>query len=188
MAAQPEYLIDQNGGMMRKAILAGFVMALVSSVGQTAPIMMASDWAQEMCKAWNSDPVLTDKLVESGWIKNDKKRGYKVMQIYRADCEGSPRVELRVREKDGKTNCVYGGRAESKLDSDVDYLMWADTARWNEMGKGEYGPMRAMFFQRLHFDGPMGEAMGNMGPFENFLLLVGKVPGDVAACPAKSAK
>ena len=36
---------------------------------------------------------------------------------------------------------------------------------------------------RLSFDGPMGEAMGNMGPFESFLLLVGKVPGDTAACP-----
>jgi len=29
------------------------------------------------------------------------------------------------------------------------------------------------------------EAMGNMGPFGSFLLLVGKVPGDVAGCPAK---
>jgi len=26
--------------------------------------------------------------------------------------------------------------------------------------------------------------MGNMGPFENFLLLVGKVPGGTQACPA----
>ena len=53
------------------------------------------------------------------------------------------------------------------------------------MGKGEYGPMWAMMFNRLSFDGPMMEAMGNMGPFRSFLLLVGKVPGDVAACPAK---
>jgi hypothetical protein len=28
------------------------------------------------------------------------------------------------------------------------------------------------------------EAMGNMGPFENFLLQVGKVPGSTQACPA----
>ena len=34
-----------------------------------------------------------------------------------------------------------------------------------------------------YWDGPMGEAMGNMGPFESFLLLVGKVPGDQAGCP-----
>jgi putative sterol carrier protein len=45
--------------------------------------------------------------------------------------------------------------------------------------------MRAMMFGRLHFDGPMMEAMGNMGPFASFLRLVGKVPGDTAACPAK---
>jgi putative sterol carrier protein len=53
------------------------------------------------------------------------------------------------------------------------------------MGKGEYGPMRAMMLGRLGFSGPMVEAMGNMAPFENFLLLVGKVPADATACPAK---
>ena len=46
------------------------------------------------------------------------------------------------------------------------------------MGKGEYGPMKAMMLGRLGFDGPMLEAMGNMGPFANFLLLVGKVPSE----------
>jgi len=170
---------------MKKAAVLGFALAIASPQGGAAPVMMAPEWAQEMCKAWNSDPDLTGKLVESGWIKNDKGRGYKAMQIYRGDCEGSARIELRVAEKDGKTMCVYGGKAESKLDADADYLMWAETARWNEMGKGEYGPMRAMMFGRLKFDGPMMEAMGNMGPFASFLLLVGKVPGDAAACPAK---
>lgn len=163
----------------------GIAFAIAPPLCAAAPVMMTPEWAQEMCKAWNADPTLTGKLVESGWIKNDGKRGYKAMQIYRSDCEGSQRIELRVSEKDGKTVCVYGGKADSKLDADADYLMWAETARWIEMGNGEYGPMRAMFFDRLHFDGPMLEAMGNMGPFGSFLLLVGKVPGDVAACPAK---
>jgi putative sterol carrier protein len=45
--------------------------------------------------------------------------------------------------------------------------------------------MRAMMFGRLSFQGPMGEAMGNMGPFESFLLLVGKVPSSTASCPAR---
>jgi putative sterol carrier protein len=170
---------------MKRAAALGLALAIASPLSGAAPVMMAPEWAQEMCKAWNADATLTGKLTESGWIKNDKKRGYKAMQIYRADCEGSPRIELRVSEKDGKTMCVYGGKAESKVDTDVDYLMWAETVRWTEMGKGEYGPMRAMFFDRLHFDGPMMEAMGNMGPFGSFLRLVGKVPGDVAGCPAK---
>jgi putative sterol carrier protein len=53
------------------------------------------------------------------------------------------------------------------------------------MGRGDYGPMRAMFMQRLGFDGPKLEAMGNMGPFENFLLLVGKVASETKTCPGK---
>ena len=54
----------------------------------------------------------------------------------------------------------------------------------NDKGRGDCGPMKAMMFGRLEFSGPKREAMGNMGPFENFLLLVGKVPGGTQALPA----
>ena len=170
---------------MRSAVLAVSLFALgLAAPVLAAPVMMSADWAKEACEAWNRDPVLTDKLVETGWIKNDKGRGFKVMQVFRSDCGDRATAELRVALKDGKATCVFGGAAETaKLDSGADYLMKAETGRWVEMGKGEYGPMRAMMFGRLSFDGPMGEAMGNMGPFESFLLLVGKVPGDTAACP-----
>ena len=146
---------------------------------------MSAAWAQAACEAWNAEPALTDKLAESGWAKNDAKRGFKVLQVYRSDCAEAPRVELRISEQGGKARCTYGGKLETaKLDTSVDYLMYAETARWQEMGRGEYGPMRAMMFNRLQFEGPMFEAMGNMGPFESFLRLVGKVPGG-AACPAR---
>lgn len=119
-------------------------------------------------------------------MKNNANRGFKVIQLYRTDCKDSPRIELRIAEKDGKARCTYGGKVETaKLDLTVDYVMHAQTARWQEMGRGEYGPMRAMLFGRLQFDGPSFEAMGNMGPFENFLLLVGKVKSSGASCPAK---
>jgi putative sterol carrier protein len=148
-----------------------------------APVLMSEEWVKEACVAWNADKTLTEGLHETGWSANDKKRGYKALQVARKDCGASPKVELRISAKDGKAMCVTGGRSTVKLDLDVDYAMTADTKRWTEMGKGEYGPMRAMMFGRLSFDGPMGEAMGNMGPFESFLLLVGKVPGETAACP-----
>jgi len=170
---------------MKTAAALGIALAIMAPPLSAAPTMMTAEWAQQMCQAWNADATLTGKLVESEWIRNDKGRGYKAMQIYRADCADSPRIELRVSEKDGKAVCVYGGKADSTLDTRVDYVMWAETDRWVEMGKGEYGPMKAIFFQRLGFNGPMMEAMGNMGPFESFLRLVGKVPGDVAGCPAK---
>ncbi len=172
--------------MRIRSLAAALAAIALAAPALAAPVMMTGDWGKDACVAWNKDPVLTDKLVESGWVKNDKGRGFKVMQVYRSDCGDKPTAELRVALKDGKAMCVYGGAAETaKLDGGSDYVMKAETARWVEMGKGEYGPMAAMMLQRLGFDGPMMEAMGNMGPFENFLLLVGKVPSDTKSCPAK---
>ena len=158
-------------------------LAAVAGAAAAATPMMSEEWAKAACTAWNADANLTKDLFETGWAGNDKKRGYKALQVARKDCKSSPKVEVRIAAKDGKALCVSGGLSTAKLDLDVDYAMTADTKRWIEMGKGEYGPMRAMMFGRLSFDGPMGEAMGNMGPFEAFLLLVGKVPGDTGACP-----
>lgn len=169
--------------MNKLALIAVLTTAVSGAQAQTGPAMSPA-WAQAMCSAWNADATLIDKLVESGWIKNDGGRGFKVMQVYRADCPKSARIELQVAAKGEKAQCVYGGAARTdKLDGGADYLMWAETSRWKEMGAGEYGPMKAMMFSRLNFEGPKMEAMGNMGPFGNFLLLVGKVPGDWAACP-----
>src|SRR5512141_55832 len=104
-----------------------------------APVLMSGDWAKDACDAWNKDPVLTDKLVESGWVKNDKGSGCKVMKVYRYDCGDTATVEMRVSLKDGKAMCVYGGATETgKLESGADYVMKAETRRWVEMGKGEY--------------------------------------------------
>lgn len=172
---------------MRRTTLAASLIAIgIAAPAWAAPTMMSADWGKAACEAWNKDPVLTDKLVESGWMANDKSRGYKIMQVYRTDCGDKPTAELRVALKDGKAMCVYGGAPQAdKLDSGADYVMMAETGRWIEMGRGDYGPMRAMFMQRLGFEGPKLEAMGNMGPFENFLLLVGKVASETKACPGK---
>jgi putative sterol carrier protein len=171
---------------LKKALALAALGALVpaGAAAQGEAPLMSAPWAKLACQAWNAEPALTEKLAESGWAGNNANRGFKVIQIYRSDCEGSPRVELRIAAEGGRARCSYGGAAETaKLDTSADYLMYAETARWHEMGRGEYGPMRAMMFNRLQFDGPMLEAMRNMGPFESFLRLIGKVPG-AAACPA----
>ena len=149
-----------------------------------APVFMSGDWARLACDAWNADATLTSKLHDSGWDANNKNRGHKTMRIARSDCPSSPLAELRIAPRDARAHCIEAGAATAAaLDYDVDYLMSAETRRWLEMGRGEYGPMRAMMFGRLAFDGPMGEAMGNMGPFESFQLLVGRVPAESRACP-----
>ncbi len=157
---------------------------LIAAAGvQAETTFMSADWANTACDAWNQDEILTTGLADS-WIKNDEGRGYKVMRIYRLDCADSPQIELHIAEQDGKAICTYGGPPKAgELNSSADYLMWAETSRWQEMGSGEYGPMKAMMFGRLKFDGPKVEAMSNMGPFGNFLLLTGKVPGDTGSCP-----
>lgn len=167
---------------MKVATLAAALLALTASAAQAAP-MMSAEWTAQACEAWNKDTVLTGGLAEK-WIKNDKGRGHKTIHLYRTDCGVGTKTELKIQMKDGKAMCTYGGAVQSKLDLDVDYEMHAETSRWNEMGAGEYGPMKAMMFGRLKFSGPKAEAMTVMGPFEAFLLMPGKVKGE-AACPAK---
>ncbi len=153
-----------------------------TATAQAATPLMSTEWTAQACDAWNKDATLTTGLA-GDWIKNDKARGYKVIQMYRTDCGEGYKTEIKIQAKDGKAMCVYGGKAQSTPDLKVDYVMHAETKRWTEMGKGEYGPMKGMMFGRLQFSGPKMEAMSVMGPFESFLLLVGKVPGDTASCP-----
>lgn len=168
--------------MKKLPLLTASLLAFAAISAQAAPAMMSTDWTAQACEAWNKDAALTDGLADK-WMKNDKNRGYKIIHMYRTDCGDDYKTELKIVPKDGKAMCVYGGKIQTAtLDSSVDYLMHADTKRWNEMGAGEYGPMKAMMFGRLKFEGPKMEAMSVMGPFEAFLRLPGKIPAD-QACP-----
>jgi len=171
---------------MRKILVASFTALLFSTSLQAAPVFMSGEWAAEACKAWNADQTLTVELKKSGWVENNEGRGYKVMQIYRRNCDDSPRAEMHIADKDGKATCIYGGWTKTeKLNSSIDYLMSAKDKNWEKMGNGKLGPMGAMSTFRLRFSGPYGEAMANMGPFKSFLLLTGKVETDRSSCPKK---
>lgn len=172
---------------MNKKILAGALATITTSFSAltlAATPLMSSEWAAAACEAWNQNATLTDELAKSGWVKNDGGKGYKVMQVYRSDCKDSPHIEMQIAEQDGKAMCTYGGAVKTEtLDKSVDYIMHASTKNWGKMGRGDLGAMGAMMTFRLKFKGPKGEAMSNMGPFGEFLLLPGKVPGDDTVCP-----
>ena len=164
--------------------IVGITVGLVlTATAAQATVLMSQEWGQQACDAWNANAELTDGLVTSGWVDNNNDRGHKIMHVYRTDCENSPQVEMVISKQDGKAMCTYGGAVEKEVDTSVDYIMNATTRRWLEMGAGEYGPMKGMMFGRLKFKGPKWEAMKNMGPFENFLLLVGVVPSTSDSCP-----
>lgn len=157
-------------------------LAVFATTAHAAPAMMSAEWTAQACDAWNKDANLTDGLGDK-WIKNDRDRGYKIIQLYRTECGEATQTELKIVPQGAKAICVYGGAVQTaKLDHGVDYTMHATTERWDEMGAGEYGPMKAMMFGRLKFTGPKMEAMSVMGPFEAFLRLPGKIPGG-KACP-----
>lgn len=169
--------------MTKLSLMAAAVLTCSATAAFAATPMMSVEWTAEACDAWNKDATLTDGLAGK-WIHNDNGHGYKIIHLYRTDCGEATMTELKIVAKDGKALCVYGGAVQTKPDFDVDYEMHAETTRWDEMGAGEYGPMKAMFLGRLKFSGPKMEAMGVMGPFEAFLRLPGKIPGD-KACPTK---
>ncbi len=159
----------------------------VCSTGASAaePVFMSEQWAAEACEAWNADEGLT-KGLGGDWIGNNADRGYKVIQVYRIDCEGQKKVELTISEENGLAKCSHGGAVvHTDLNPDVDYLMYATDEDWACMGEGSWGcgPMGAMATGKLKFDGPKMEAMSVMGPFEGFLLLTGKVASDRNTCP-----
>ena len=142
--------------------------------------------APRLRSAGNANSTLTDKLGGKAWAANNAGRGYKVIQLYRTKCGESSKVELDIVDKGGKAHCDYGGAVKhAKLDPSVDYVMNATDEDWACMGKGSFGcgAMGAMMTGKLKFKGPKAEAMGVMGPFDNFLLLTGKVGGDTSACP-----
>lgn len=182
-----EEVQDDSAGEAVSEETAGEEMAAEEMTAEettdAVPVLMSAPWTASICDAWNETEELTGGLVK--WMENDLDRGYKVIQIYRLDCEDSPHVELRMAPDDeGAVRCTYGGAIEDdSLDLDADYIMFAMTERWLEMGNGDYGPMKGMFTGRLKFKGPKWEAMHNMGPFTSFLVLTGSIDSDSETCP-----
>jgi putative sterol carrier protein len=156
---------------------------MIGATAAHASALFSNEWAAGACDAWNKNATLTTGLADK-WVKNDAGHGFKVIHLYRSDCGDAYQSEMRIALKDGKAMCVYGGAVQTKLDLSVDYLMNGTTEHWVEMGKGEYGPFKAMAFGRLKFQGPKIEAATVMGPFDAFLKLTGEVPGtDYKSCP-----
>ena len=159
-----------------KKVIVGLITA---GLAFAEPVFMDGEWAKEFCKVWNNTPELVEKLGKSeSWSKVPERRLF----LYRKDCGPEKMVQLTIKNENGKAICVYGGWKKDEKTGN-DFMMWADTKRWLEMGRGEYGPMKAMLFGRLKFEGPRFVAMKNMEPFEAFLKAIDEVKSDTTRCP-----
>ncbi len=161
---------------MKKALLLS--LALVGSA-MSANVFMGPEYARELCNVWNRTPKLTEELGKSeSWIAVPERKIF----LYREDCSPNKQIQLTIKNEGNRAVCVYGGPAKDSRGKD-DFLLYAETKRWEEMGKGEYGPMRAMALGRLKFEGSRDVAMKNMGPFEAFLTALGRPSYDASKCP-----
>ncbi|MDQ7038209.1 MAG: SCP2 sterol-binding domain-containing protein [Aquificota bacterium] len=152
---------------------------ITGSAVLSAPVFMDAEWARAFCEVWNNTPDLVNRLGNSdSWNSVPERKIF----LYRKDCGKDKTVQLTIRNEEGRAMCVYGGWAKDERGKD-DFLMFADTKRWIEMGQKRYGPMRAMMFGRLKFKGPKGVAMRNMSPFEAFLDAIDEVESDTSRCP-----
>ncbi len=151
----------------------------ITGVSLSAPVFMDGEYAKALCDAWNKTPQLSEDLGRSeSWTAVPERKLF----LYREDCGDGKQIQLTIKNEGGKAICVYGGPAKDRRGKE-DFLMYAETKRWLEMGKKEYGPMKAMMLGRLKFEGPKGVAMKNMGPFEAFLDIVDNPPHDASKCP-----
>jgi putative sterol carrier protein len=161
---------------MKEAILLS--LALVGSA-MSANVFMGPEYAKELCEVWNRTPKLTEELGKSeSWTAVPERKIF----LYREDCSPDKQIQLTIRNEGNKAVCVYGGPAKDKRGKD-DFLMYAETKRWEEMGRGEYGPMKAILLGRLKAERPKGFAMKNVEPFEAFLTALGKPSYDASKCP-----
>ncbi|MDC9727623.1 MAG: SCP2 sterol-binding domain-containing protein [Candidatus Thioglobus sp.] len=126
--------------------------------------------AQNIADTFNASNTPAE-LVKSGWAGNNGGKGYKVLQVIVKDTGKA--AELHI-DNNGKAAAAFDSAKTAKLNADVDYKMIATMKDWAAMGTGESGPMYHMTFGGLSFEGPMGEAMNNMGPFASFLVNIGK--------------
>ncbi len=156
-----------------------FLLLSFSGIALSAPVFMDEEYAKALCEAWNKTSQLSEQLGKSeSWVAVPERKLF----LYREDCGDAKQIQLTIKNEGGKAVCVYGGPAKDKRGND-DFLMYAETKRWLEMGRKEYGPMKAMMLRRLKFEGPKGVAMKNMGPFEAFLDMVDNPPHDASRCP-----
>lgn len=125
--------------------------------------------AQQIADTFNNSTTPSE-LVKSGWAANSGDKGYKVLQIIVKDSDKA--AELHI-DKNGKAIAAFDNAKTQTLNSDVDYKMIATLEDWADMGTGKSGPMYHMTFGGLSFEGPMSEAMNNMGPFASFLTNIG---------------
>jgi len=122
------------------------------------PKFLSEEWIKAYAEEWNKNEKLKDGL----------KKFNATIKYY---IEGSDQPPVYVKVEKGKV--VESGLAP---DMKYDFEMWATPEDWKILATGEMGPKAAMLTKKLKFKGSMITAMKYMGPFEESLKMMSKIP------------
>ena len=120
--------MNEGEAQMKRMIVAAALAA--AGTAAAAPVMMSPEWANDACNAWNADPVLTQKLHESGWDANHKNRGYKILRIARTQQEVTREIDaVHVQAGAPRHLEVDHGQADGDADAPVEHFVDEAVAR-----------------------------------------------------------
>jgi putative sterol carrier protein len=120
---------------------------------------LSPEWINAYREEWNGNSALTADL-----------GGFTARIKYYVDGNEAEAVEVAVA--DGVVTSAGPAGAEHE------FVLWASPENWRKLATGEIGPKSAMLTTRLKFKGSMVTATKYMGPFEESLRMMSKVPTD----------
>ncbi|GAB6072035.1 SCP2 sterol-binding domain-containing protein [Venenivibrio stagnispumantis] len=120
---------------------------------------LTEEWINLYKEEWNKNEKL----------KNDLKNFSASIKYY---IDGNENEAVFLKVENGVA--TEAGKADNN--SKYDFEMWATYKDWQTLAKGEMGPKAAMLTKKLKFKGSMITAMKYMGPFEESLRMMGKIP------------
>ncbi len=119
---------------------------------------LSEEWIKQYAEEWNRNEKLKEGL----------KKFSATIKYY---IEGSDQPPVYIKVEKGEVK-----EAGLAPDMKYDFEMWATPEDWKVLATGEMGPKAAMLTKKLKFKGSMITAMKYMGPFEESLRMMGKVP------------
>ncbi|MCX8124442.1 MAG: hypothetical protein N3F66_09785 [Spirochaetes bacterium] len=174
-------------------ILVVFVTLLIVfnisiSPAQNTIVFLSPEFTKLVCEAWNKSELPqklgTKETGGNGWILTENKytgevRNKQVLVMSRRDCDGMPKVQLTIENKNGKAVCTYGG-ALTEVYEKAEWAFAPTTVQWYKFASGIWGYMQMPGIMK-GFRGPMFVARANIDNFGTFWKIVGRVAKETNA-------
>ena len=119
---------------------------------------LSEEWIKNYAEEWNKNETLKEGL----------KKFSATIKYY---IEGVEQPPVYVKVEKGQV--TEAGMANGQK---YDFEMWATPENWKILATGEMGPKAAMLTKKLKFKGSMVTAMKYMGPFEESLRMMSRIP------------